>query len=171
MTDRNEVGVTVIGHDSEARMLVDGYDDKGGCVRPVYYTGVGVTQIAQLVALVDASTHCEQFIKYECRRSILFNNGDPFGWWMSRDNVAMIYWGGATPADSYKCACGLTNTCADPSHGCNCDVNDDVWREDSGYLTEKSQLPVLVLKFGDTGASDESGYHTLGKLKCYGIET
>ena len=63
----------------------------------------------------------------------------------------------------------MTNTCADSGRGCNCDKNDDVLREDSGLLTEKSHLPVLQLRFGDTGSSQEYGYHTLGKLKCYGI--
>jgi len=86
----------------------------------------------------------------------------------------MLYWGGASPG-SRKCACGMTNSCADPSRVCNCDKNDGVWREDSGLLTDKSALPVKELRFGDTGingpnaVADEKGYHTLGKLKCYGI--
>ena len=61
---------------------------------------------------------------------------------------------------------GMTNSCGT----CNCDRNDQVWREDSGLLTEKTKLPVKQLRFGDTGDSKtgERGYHTLGKLKCYG---
>ena len=62
----------------------------------------------------------------------------------------------------------MSNTCVDPSHACNCDKNDGVWREDSGLLTHKSDLPVSQLRFGDTDSSYEKGYHTLGKLKCYG---
>ena len=89
-------------------------------------------------------------------------------WWVSRDSTKMTYWGGASPG-SGKCACGMTNSCADPSHPCNCDKNDNVWREDSGLLTDKASLPVKQLKFGDTTGSAEEGYHTLGKLKCYGI--
>ena len=169
MTDKNGVGVTVVGHDSERRTLVDGYEDKGSYVRDIHYTGTGLTRNGQLFGLVDISTHCEQFIKYECSGSLLlFGVGGPNGWWVSRDNVKMTYWGGATPADSYKCACGVNNACADSNRGCNCDKNDNVWREDSGLLTEKSDLPVLQLRFGDTGHSTEYGYHTLGKLKCYG---
>jgi len=80
----------------------------------------------------------------------------------------MTYWGGASPG-SGKCACGMTNSCANPRYGCNCDKNDFVWREDSGLLTDKTSLPVKQLRFGDTGGSREQGYHTLGKLKCYGI--
>ena len=57
-------------------------------------------------------------------------------------------------------------------YGCNCDKEDYAWREDSGLLTDKAQLPVKQLRFGDTGNYNqwgEEGYHTLGKLKCYGI--
>ena len=86
---------------------------------------------------------------------------------MSRDSSKMTHWGGAS--GSGKCACGMTNSCADPSYGCNCDKNDRVWREDSGLLTDKTHLPVKHLRFGDTGGSREQGYHTLGRLKCYGI--
>lgn len=168
MTDKNGVGVTVVSHDSEARTLVDGYDAAGTYERHVHYIASGLTSVGQLAGLPIASAHCEQFIKYECRHSIIFRNGDKFGWWISRHAEDMTYWGGATPADNYKCACGLTNSCLDPSYGCNCDANVDEWQEDSGILTEKSDLPVLQLRFGDTGSSIEKGYHTLGKFKCYG---
>jgi len=94
--------------------------------------------------------------------------GRGFAWWMSRDSSQMTYWGGASPG-SGKCACGMTNSCADPSYGCNCDKNDFVWREDSGLLTEKTHLPVKQLRFEDTH-DRQLGYHTLGKLRCYGIE-
>ena len=83
------------------------------------------------------------------------------------DSTKMTYWGGASPG-SGKCACGMTNSCASPSFGCNCDKNDGVWREDSGLLTDKTNLPVKQLRFGDAGASYTIGYHTLGKLRCYG---
>ncbi|CAH3025879.1 unnamed protein product, partial [Porites evermanni] len=164
MIDKNGVGVTVVGHDSEDRILVNGYEDAGSYVRNVVYVGAGVTQLATLATI---STHCEQFIKYKCYHSLFLTNG--MGWWVSRDNVKMTYWGGASPSDSKKCACGVTNSCADSSKGCNCDKNDAVWREDSGLLTEKSHLPVTQLRFGDTGHSGEYGYHTLGKFKCYGM--
>ena len=92
-----------------------------------------------------------------------------YAWWVSRDSSKMRYWGGASPG-SGKCACGMTNSCADPRYGCNCDKNDLVRREDRGLLTDKTHLPVKQLRFGDTGGSmRERGYHTLGKLKCYDI--
>ena len=166
MTDKSGVGVTVISHDSESRTYVHhagGWLGRGGYSRDIHYTGASLSQMASLTRV---SLHCEQFIKYECRDSVLLHNNDPHGWWVSRDSQKMRYWGGAFA--NGKCACGMTNSCANPSYGCNCDKNDYVWREDSGLLTDKTKLPVKQLRFGDID-NDEVGYHTLGKLKCYGI--
>ena len=164
MTDKSGVGVTVISHDSESRTHVNGCEDKGCYSRDIHYTGVSLSQLARLTRV---SSQCQQFIKYECYDSAIFGYGGR-AWWMSRDSAKMTYWGGASPG-SGKCACGMTNSCADSSYGCNCDKNDNVWREDSGLLTDKTKLPVKQLRFGDTGLSYEQGYHTLGKLKCFGI--
>ena len=168
MNDKMAVGVTVVGHDSESETRVYGYEARGSYVRNVHYQAEGLVNIQQLAGLLDASTHCEQFIKYRCFHSSLFDDG-VYGWWVARDGSKMQYWGGAKPTDYQKCACGVTipNSCADPKYGCNCDKNDGSWREDSGFLTEKSRLPVTQLRFGDTGSS-EKAYHILGKLKCSG---
>ena len=163
MTYKNSVGVTVISHDSESKTYVNGYNSPGSYSRDIHYTGASLSQLASLTRV---SSHCEQFIKYECYDSVLLNNNNPYGWWVSRDSVKMTYWGGASVRG--KCACGMTNSCANPSRGCNCDKNDAKWREDSGLLTDKTRLPVKQLRFGDAAGS-EKGYHTLGKLKCYGL--
>ena len=164
MADKNGVGVTVISHDSESRTKVRdglGWGSRGSYSRDIHYTGASLSQLASLTRV---SSHCEQFIKYECYHSRLLRTG--MGWWVSRDSSKMTYWGGASV--SGKCACGMTNSCADPRYSCNCDKNDNVWREDSGLLTDKTKLPVKQLRFGDAGDSGNQGYHTLGKLKCYG---
>ena len=158
MTDKNGVGVTVISHDSESRTFVNPQKR----LRDIHYTGASLSQLASLTRI---SSHCEQFVKYECYHSLLQFQSS-IAWWVSRDSSKMTYWGGASPG-SNKCACGMTNSCANPSDGCNCDSNDYVWREDSGLLTDKTKLPVVQLSFLDV-SSAEKGYHTLGKLKCYG---
>ena len=171
MTDKEGVGVTIVSHDSEKRTLVDGFEDPGSYSRDVTYNE---TDLVQLASLAASSAHCEQFIKYECYDSVLFDNGNMMhGWWVSRNGEKMKYWGGADSVP-YKCACGLNSTCADTSYGCNCDVPDEEWQEDSGLLTDKSKLPVIQLRFGDTSVhtskgKDEMGYHSLGKLKCFGL--
>ena len=159
MSDKTGVGVTVISHDSEIRTLVDGYKTQGSYSRNIHYTRASLSQLASLTRV---SSHCEQFIKYECFDSRFVGRG--YAWWVSRDSSKMTYWGGASPGSS-KCACGMTNSCADSRYGCNCDKNDWVSREDSGLLTDKTHLPVQQLIFGDPGYS----YHTLGKFKCYGM--
>ena len=164
MSDKNGVGVTVISHDSESRTHVKGYESPGSYSRDIHYTGASLSQLASLTRV---SSHCEQFISYECRYSQFFRGS--IGWWVSRDSIKMNYWGGASPG-SGKCACGMTRSCPYPANMCNCDKEDGVLREDSGLLTDKTHLPVKQLRFGDTGDSGEEGYHTLGKLKCYGIQ-
>ena len=159
MSDKSGVGVTVISHDSEGRTHVY----TGDIRRDIHYAGVSLSQLASLTRV---SSHCEQFIKYECHNSAMSLGSN--AWWVSRDSRMMTYWGGASPS-SGNCACGMTNSCANPNQRCNCDKNDNVWREDSGLLTDKTHLPVKQLKFGDLGGSTEEGYHTLGKLKCYGL--
>jgi len=164
MTDKNGVGVTVVSHDSERRTYVHrsgGYGGQSSYSRDIHYTGASSPQLARLTRV---SSHCEQFIKYECHDSRIFRGGK--AWWVSRSSTKMTYWGGASV--SGKCACGMTNSCADSSYGCNCDKNDNVWREDSGLLTDKTHLPVKQLTFGDIDSGSQVGYHTLGKLKCYG---
>ena len=168
MTSKNGVGVTVIGHDSESRTLVSGYDLPGSYTRTIKYD----ISMEQIVAIIDQSKNCEQFIKYECFESVFRFSypGTYYGWWVSRRGSKMNYWGGAA-VNSGKCACGMTNSCAG-GQKCNCDKNDSKWREDSGYLTDKSTLPVTELRFGDaygnrSGSGRESGYHTLGKLRCW----
>ena len=154
MTDKNGVGVTVISHDSESRTFVVSHNR----LRDIHYTGASLSQLASLTRI---SSQCEQFIKYECSGSHLRGS-----WWLSRDSKRLSYWGGASPG-SGKCACGMTNSCANTGDRCNCDKDDWVWREDSGLLTDKTTLPVKQLYFPDVGGR-EKGYHTLGKLKCYG---
>ena len=171
MSDKGGVGVTVISHDSESRTHVGNTNgcESPGCYRKdVRYTGVST---AQLAALTQVSKNCEQFIKYECKNDVA-SVSDGYAWWVSRNGTRMNYWGGAR--GHYRmCACGVTNSCT-TSKRCNCDgnwflFNKAGWREDSGLLTDKSVLPVSQIRLGDLGDwPREEGYHTLGKLKCYG---
>ena len=165
MSDKGGVGVTVISHDSESRIHVGNIP---GCGRPgcyskdVRYTGVST---AQLAALTRVSQKCEQFIKFECNNDA-GSIADGYAWWVSREGTRMSYWGGAAGHDK-MCACGVTNSCSS-GQKCNCGNWESGWREDSGLLTDKSALPVTQIRLGDLDGSHEEGYHTLGKLKCYG---
>ena len=168
MSDKGGVGVTVISHDSESRTHVGnipgcGWNNPGCYSKDVTYTGVST---AQLAALTRVSPNCEQLIKFECYYHIAFVS-EKVAWWVSRDGRKMNYWAGAGGAAN-SCACGVTNSCSN-SQKCNChNSGSRGWKEDSGLLTEKSALPVSQIRLADLDDSDEEGYHTLGKLKCYG---
>ena len=167
MTDKGGVGVTVISHDSERRTYVGNIPgceiSNPGCYsKDVTYNGVST---AQLAALTRVSQNCEQFIKFECSRHVGFVS-ESVAWWMSRDRRKMNYWGGAG-GSANTCACGVTNSCSSGKK-CNCHNSNRGWTEDSGLLTDKSALPVSQIRLSDLNDSGEEGYHTLGKLKCYG---
>ena len=49
------------------------------------------------------------------------------------------------------CACGESGSCADKTMKCNCDSNDDVTREDEGYVTEKEDLPIASVHIRASG--------------------
>ncbi|XP_078578252.1 contactin-associated protein-like 5 [Branchiostoma floridae x Branchiostoma japonicum] len=152
--------ITLIGHNSEARTHVNGIEASGGHSTDVTYWN----SMDQVRAVVDQSTLCKQHIKYECHASLIWHaSGPAAAWWVTWDGRQADYWGGASPG-SGQCACGQAGTC---SNGCNCNTNDATWREDSGFLSNKDDLPVTQLRIGDTGAAHEEGYYTLGKLICY----
>ena len=165
MRGKGGVGVTVISHDSESRTHVNHISPgcgPPGCYRKdVTYTGAST---AQLAALTRVSQNCEQFIKFECSSGVVFIQHS-YAWWVSRDGTWMNYWGGATGYNK-MCACGVTNSCSGGGK-CNCPARGQ-WSEDSGLLTDKSALPVTQIRLGDLDNSHEQGYHTLGKLRCYG---
>lgn len=50
-----------------------------------------------------------------------------------------------------NCACGMDDSCVKPGTKCNCDMNDDILREDSGYITDMIDLPITQFLAGDTG--------------------
>ena len=83
MTDETRVGAPVISHDSENRTLVIGYEPSGNYSRDIHYTGASLSQLASLTSV---SSHCEQFIKYECYFSTLFREGR-YAWWVSGDST------------------------------------------------------------------------------------
>ena len=168
MSDKGGVGVTVISHDSESRTHVSnipfcGHSNPGCYSKSVSYSGISATQ---LEALTRVSQNCEQFIKFECNNGVAFVP-ESVAWWVSRDGRKMNYWGGAG-GSANMCACGVTNSCSSSGKKCNCHNGGSGWREDSGLLTDKSALPVTQIRLADFDDSGEEGYHTLGKLKCYG---
>lgn len=73
-SEQDKIGVTVVSHDSEDRILVDGCEPKGCYSRQVLYTGASL-----------------KFIKYECYNTWFLGEGE--AWWISRDGVKMTHWG------------------------------------------------------------------------------
>ncbi|GFN97240.1 sco-spondin [Plakobranchus ocellatus] len=166
MVAEDGVGVTVVGHDQEERQRVQGWEGAREYEVILHYN----ISFDHVEDLVDQSGDCKQYISWECFAALIHNPNDNFKvstGWLNRTGQIADYFGGASPG-SRSCACGMNNTCAEEELKCNCDANDEVWRQDDGYITYKDDLPVYAFVAGDTGGRQEDGYHHLGPLFCHG---
>ena len=140
----------VLDHNSENRTRVKDYEGAGEYQVVIEYD-VGW---AAAIKIIDSSAACSQFMRWECKAAIIHNPYNPdmlTTFWMNRTEQMTNYFGGATPG-SGNCACGETNSCYNTSLPCNCDENDEVWRVDEGWVTNKVELPIHSFYAGDTGA-------------------
>lgn len=93
-------------------------------------------------------------MRWDCLAAIIHNPYNPdmlTTFWKNRTEQMTNYFGGATPG-SGNCACGETFSCFNASLPCNCDVNDDIWHYDEGFVTNKAELPIHSFFAGDTGS-------------------
>ncbi|XP_072033326.1 uncharacterized protein [Amphiura filiformis] len=77
-------GVTIIGHDSEGDVETpSGFETPGSYIKEIVYQA----SILQITAIIDASTHCEQYIHYECYGTVAYYGGISLHEKIRRDNI------------------------------------------------------------------------------------
>ncbi|XP_050418177.1 contactin-associated protein 1-like [Patella vulgata] len=154
----NNVVYTVIGHDVANKTHVTGYEARRSYVGTINYN----VDLQQVINIVDVSAECEQYIKFECRGvAIALAVG-----LNTRTGTLATYLIGGVKGQN-DCACHRNNACVDGLL-CNCQKNDYVLRADEGYIRYKEDLPITAILIGDTGASSEFAYYTIGNLVCKG---
>ncbi|XP_072036318.1 uncharacterized protein [Amphiura filiformis] len=160
-------GRTVIDHE-QPRTGTDNLLSKnkpGETQMPITYK----PSLSQITALIAVSQSCQQYIKYDCRNSKIWDigNGWPYVWWKSRHGKDMHNFGGV-PTGQEGCACSLTvEGCTTSGTKCNCDTEDGSSYSDDGLLSDKETLPVTKLRFGGNDASN----YVLRPLECDGIQS
>ncbi|XP_063063624.1 contactin-associated protein-like 2 [Engraulis encrasicolus] len=156
---------TTVPNNLPAQTLVTGSSRERRTVLQLNYSA----SMEQVAAVIGASEYCQQHLAYACRSSRLLNTPDgvPYTWWVGRGNEKHFYWGGSSQGIQ-KCACGIERNCTDPKYYCNCDADQKQWREDSGLLVYKENLPVNQLAVGDTNRAGSEAKVTVGPLRCHG---
>ena len=166
---------TVIFHTQDRKPIIAAQNKVDGKSyrHEISYENSNKQNIGDLMA---TSTHCRQYLEYNCYNSVIFDSPKSFNLesgrgarWVSRDGKTQDYWSGASRG-SMKCACGINGTCVESSKVCNCDTVNNIWHVDGGYLTDSRSLPVKTLIFSVDGTSVRSNY-VLGSLECYGSKT
>uniref|UniRef100_A0A673K8Z8 Contactin-associated protein-like 5 n=1 Tax=Sinocyclocheilus rhinocerous TaxID=307959 RepID=A0A673K8Z8_9TELE len=156
---------TVVGHDHMRIIDIRGSTPRSPFVLIFSYT----ISPYHLRSLVTSSEHCQQEVKYRCRKSRLFDtwDGTPLSWWLDRDGVKRTYWGGFLPGVQ-QCSCSLDGNCRDMNYFCNCDADQDTWANDTGVLSYKDHLPLSEIAIGDTNRTNSQAELQIGQLRCYG---
>jgi len=134
-------GWTVVHHDKEPSVYLQGCEPQG-CyeVTPIYEATP--VQMNDVVAL---SNTVKQYLLYECKGSLIVDSSGQYGWWNNASGAKMGYW---------------------PGGSANCDINDNVWRQDGGWITDAVDLPISSVNMGDLSPPDEEGQLTIGPLYC-----
>ena len=139
---------------------VQGFETAGEYTVRLEYS----TDMDSMLALAEVSTHCFQYISWECKAATIWSITTPglaMVFWENRQGERQYYFGGAQRG-SDMCACGEEGTCAHADARCNCDANDNVMRRDEGYLTDARDIPITAFFAGDTGA--KSPYYSTTQL-------
>lgn len=156
-------GSTSILHDSEQTIDVGHCWDAGCYSRIINYQ----SSMRQMVALMEISSICTQSIQYDCKSAPLEFNGVAQSWWTDRKGDRQLDFTGSGSTRS-KCQCGLDNSCIDKDLLCNCNAVSPVEANDTGFISDKSLLPVTRLHFGRILSAPARGLHTLSRLQCFG---
>ena len=164
-------GTTRIDHDLEGEQQVSPCRERGCFVRAVNYA----IPMKQLEAIILMSSHCEQYIRYDCKMAPLNSDNESNAWWMDRHETLHFYWSGEGDVESYLgyegvCYCYHQEICLREDVKCNCDAGEEVWTYDDGQLTDRHQLPVTKLNFGNTDNEGQDARFLLGPLFCSGEE-
>ena len=143
-------GWTVFHHDSETEYSVKGYEDCYPSTATSHMTTVTYTGAEAIIAaMLAAATEAKQYLYKRCNHSGMWpTSTSSCTWWQDTagDHITSYWPGGSS----------------------NCDLNDQTWRADGGYVTDPNDLPIKAVFVGDTGnnwASDsEMAYMTIGPL-------
>ena len=138
-------------HDHNETQQLFGRDSADGVNIALTYN----VTLDQMDILVSVSLVCRQYISWECRQAPITDPDDSkkpfFYYWGNKDEHSRFYWGGVKNVQRRVCACGEDGSCARPELACNCDANDDVWREDAGYVTTREDVPMRSFHVKKTG--------------------
>ena len=118
-----------------------------------------------IARIIDAEAKCRQYFELKCFLSRIKH----YTWLVNRFDSRLSYWAGG-PSNATGCACGIAATCSVSKFKCNCDSHSQSIKADSGFVTNKTDLPIVAVNIGDTG--HDSVYNTIAykKLKIGNIE-
>jgi len=167
----SDFGFTVLQHDSPSFKSTSNPGQSNECAeKGCYHHVINYTNtMDQILAVIEISAACSQSVVNNCTNSQLSG----FSWWEDRNRNNISYWDGSFDQSATGCSCFLSEdgcqSRTDEENICNCDsFGQGV--EDRGVLTNKNQLPVKSLSYGDDVGTLSFIRFKLGFLECSGKE-
>ncbi|ESP01312.1 hypothetical protein LOTGIDRAFT_157490 [Lottia gigantea] len=122
--------------------------------------------IFRIKKLIQVSTFCHQYVTYRCLNSPIHDLVNEFtSRFLKSNGEALDYFPGGARGQN-NCRCNETSGCAGDNL-CNCDVTDNEWRLDEGYISNRSDLPLTT--FITNKRLDKELNLTIGNLECRGL--
>jgi hypothetical protein len=163
-----KVGTTIIKVDHTGGITSTPLQSDG-CAEPGCYTDTFIYNATteQLTGLTSISSECSQYIIHNCT----MNELTTYSWWTDRNGKQRGYWHGSYEDDTVGCYCSLEGDGCESAHfddlPCNCDDFDEI-DIDEGILSNKDQLPVSTLNYGDSESRYSWIIYKLGNMECKG---
>lgn len=121
----------------------------------------------QLEAVISTSELCRQELIFDCFLAKLEN----IACWRDRHGQEQHYFSGQNYGN-HICECGLKNNCylLETMNVCNCDQKDPFWRQDAGFITNQTALPIMAVEYGHITSELQKATVTVGHLQCKGSQ-
>ncbi|XP_030839000.1 uncharacterized protein LOC577099 [Strongylocentrotus purpuratus] len=155
----NDVVMVTVSSDMSGWTYLDSYNGN-------YSSGVTYSskEAANVGNMASASDYCYQYLMYECFASMIYSGSVAVSWWEDKDENPMPYWAG-NDAESTGCYCNEAGNCAKGGDQCHCDLANHY--SEGGWITNKTNLPIGGLTFGDVSDGSSAGNFTVGDLVCF----
>ena len=156
-------GATRVYHDKKGKIEIPKCSAKDCFKMSLNYE----PSMKNMANLIDISSNCFQYLKFDCYSAPLFDDGIYYGSWLNKNGEEKTYFHGSN-SGKHVCRCGLTDSCTKQADVCNCDANDPTWKVDTGTIKDKSDLPVTGFTYYGLREEKERASIFFGPLVCYG---
>uniref|UniRef100_A0AAF5DA98 EGF-like domain-containing protein n=1 Tax=Strongyloides stercoralis TaxID=6248 RepID=A0AAF5DA98_STRER len=164
-----ENGTTIISHNFPPNMVIRNKNITQNLSYDISYKLMSNIQIKNLI---KRSQKCQQSVSYSCygNAPLYFKDG--------YTSFESIFYGELKPLyvlgdnSEFQCNCKRNNKCSKENASCNCDVNDNQIKNDTGIFVNKMTVGIQKINVFNIPTTNDIqrglGLLNISELSCYG---